>query len=62
MESNLNLSLVYICIAVGYSIIKKGVGFSLTSEIPPYFRACPKTGPEFQTSYVVGLFMFNDLR
>ena len=33
-------------------------GIPLTGLTPPHFCACPKPGPGFPTTYVVGLFFF----
>jgi hypothetical protein len=55
------LLFVYICIAVGDPVIKRaGLEFPLTDLNLPQFCACPKPGPGFPPSYVVGLFMFNE--
>jgi hypothetical protein len=44
------LLFVYICIAAGDPIVKKGrVGIPLTGLILPHFCNCPKPGPEFPT-------------
>ena len=55
--------LVYICITVGNPIIKSWrIEIPLTGFIPPHLCACPKPGPGFPASYVVLIFVFNDLR
>ena len=41
---------------------ERRVGVPLTCVILPRLCACPKSGSRFPTSYVVVLFMFNDLR
>ena len=45
------LSFVYLCIAAGDPVIKKGI--PLTGLIPPNVCSCSKLGPGFPTSYVV---------
>jgi hypothetical protein len=56
------LSCVYICIAVGDPVIKRGgFGIPLTSLAPPHFCDCPKPGPIFPTSYVVIFFQFSEV-
>ena len=53
--------IVYICVAVGDPIMKRGrVGIPLTGLPLPHFCACPKPGPGFPMLYVMLFFMFND--
>jgi len=47
------LSFVYICIAVGDQVIKRGRGVPLNGLTPPHFYVCSKPGPGFPMSYVV---------
>ena len=42
--------------------IEEWVGITLTDLTPPYVCACSKSGPGFLMSYVMFLFVFNDLR
>ena len=49
-----------ICIAVGFSVIKRGKGVPLTGFTPPHLCACPKPGPGFPASFVVVFFVFSE--
>jgi hypothetical protein len=42
------LSLVYICIAAEYRVIKRGVGIPLTGLILPHFVSVPSQDLDFQ--------------
>ena len=56
-------SFVYICIAFGDPIIKKGESWDPIYRLTlPHFLACPKPALGFSTSYIVVIFVFNNLR
>jgi len=47
---------LFICLCSWRSKYQEGVGIPLTGLTLPHFCACPKSGPEFPTSYVMVCF------
>ena len=51
-----------LCIAVGYTVIKRGGCNPINRFNPSLLCACPKPGTGFPSTYVMVIFAFYDLR